>query len=200
MHPLLPTAALAASLVLGCGATFQERRTPSGEYCTDMHVFPAGTNPDREYHRLQPITSDPESRTEAERLESLRKAACEVGGDAVVEAVNEEIRTSDAVYSTVSSGTAVVWVRRPTSDTKPFATYSNKSKPTDAAGAEQEATPPPEAAPSAAPTAPPAPTTSATTGKTTPPATGSGTSGPKPMTIPAPTSSGSKGGLPPKKK
>lgn len=161
-----------------------------------MQVLPAGTVPDREYHRLQPITSDPESRTEAERLESLRRAACEVGADAVIEAVNEEIRTSEAVYATVSSGTAVVWVRRPTTETKPFATYpGHAAKPAATETAETEA-PPPAEAPSAAPTA--APATSGTAKTTPPAATTAATPTAKPATSAAPASSGSK--LLPKKK
>lgn len=197
MHPLLLTAVLAAPLVLGCSASFQERRTPSGGFCSDMQVLPAGTTTDREYHRLQPITSDPESRTEAERLESLRRAACEVGADAVIEAVNEEIRTSEAVYATVSSGTAVVWVRRPTGETKPFATYPGHAAKPDATEAVEPEAPPPAEAPPAAPTATPA--VSGTAKTTTPPATTTAaTPTAKPATSAAPASSGSK--LLPKKK
>lgn len=75
-----------------------------------MPVVPAGTEPDREYHRLIPVASPPEaSKTEAERLYALRKAACRAGGDAVIEAVNEEVRGADGAYGVIASGTAVVW-------------------------------------------------------------------------------------------
>ncbi|WP_437321015.1 hypothetical protein [Sorangium sp. So ce385] len=147
MQRLLLSAALGAALIAGCSTPFRDKRTPSGEFCSDMHVVPAGQLPDREYHRLQPIASDPEARTEAERLESLRKAACAVGGDAVIEAVNEEIRTEDGRYASVASGTAVIWVRRTEGEAKPL-TFHPATKPADsAAPAEPEAPPAEEAAP-----------------------------------------------------
>jgi hypothetical protein len=125
-----------------------------------MPVFPAGTEPDREYHRLQPITSDPESRTEAERLESLRKAACNVGGDAVIEAVNEEVRTEDARYSLVSSGTAVVWTRTG-GEVKPLTTVKKKEAPAPEQPSAEPETPASEA------TAEPEAPAPASTGKST---------------------------------
>ncbi|WP_437338733.1 hypothetical protein [Sorangium sp. So ce394] len=147
MQRLLLSAALGAALIAGCSTPFRDKRTPSGEFCSDMHVVPAGQLPDREYHRLQPIASDPEARTEAERLESLRKAACAVGGDAVIEAVNEEIRTEDGRYASVASGTAVIWVRRTDGEAKPL-TFHPAAKPGDSAAApEPEAPPAEEAAP-----------------------------------------------------
>lgn len=159
--------ALVAPLVVGAAcASFKDKRTPSGEFCSDMQVVPAGQDPDSEYHRLQPISSDPKARTEAERLESLRKAACNVGGDAVIEAVNEEVRAENATYTTVSSGTAIIWLRRPAGGSAKPLSLPNK-KP--AGSAEPAAPPPPEpsAEPSAAPTASPsaAPTGSAKAGK-----------------------------------
>jgi hypothetical protein len=126
-------------------------------------VIPAGQDADSEYHRLQPISSDPKARTEAERLESLRKAACSVGGDAVIEAVNEEVRAENATYATVSSGTAIIWLRRPAgSGSKPLSLPNKRP----AASAEPEA-PPPAPEPTAEPTAVPsaAPTASAKAGK-----------------------------------
>jgi hypothetical protein len=151
--------ALIAPLVTGAAcASFKDKRTPSGEFCSDMQVVPAGQEADSEYHRLQPISSDPKARTEAERLESLRKAACDVGGDAVIEAVNEEVRAENATYATVSSGTAIIWLRRPAgSGTKPLSLPTKR--PTGSA--EPEAPPPPpeptaepSAVASAAPVAP----------------------------------------------
>src|SRR5678809_1104337 len=102
---------LALLLATSCTADFKNRRTPSGDFCSDMFVIPAGEEPNLEYHRLQPVQSDIQAHTEAERLESLRKAACLVGADAVIEAVNEEVRNDAAQFVLVSSGTAVVWVR-----------------------------------------------------------------------------------------
>lgn len=179
MHrvPLALTLVLAASTITSC-SNFKNQRTPGGDFCSDMPVIPAGQEADREYHRLQPISSDPKARTEAERLESLRKAACAVGGDAVIEAVNEEVRAENATYTTVSSGTAVIWLRRPQGEVKPL-TLHNAPKPSasgsPSAGAsgtpnsgEPDTTPPPAATdeptakPSATPSAPPAKTSTPT--------------------------------------
>ncbi|XXX81705.1 hypothetical protein WMF30_23385 [Sorangium sp. So ce134] len=163
MQRLLLSAALGAALIAGCSTPFRDKRTPSGEFCSDMHVVPAGQLPDREYHRLQPIASDPTARTEAERLESLRKAACAVGGDAVIEAVNEEIRTEDGRYASVASGTAVIWVRRTEGEARPL-TLHPATKPADSAAPPEPEAPPAEEAPpasdepyedAAAPAAPP---------------------------------------------
>lgn len=147
MQRFLLAAALGAALTSACSTPFRDRRTPSGEFCSDMQVVPAGQMPDREFHRLQPIASDPEARTEAERLESLRKAACAVGGDAVIEAVNEEIRTEDGRYATVASGTAVMWVRRTDGEAKPLTIYSTTAKPAEPAPTAQPEAPPAEPEP-----------------------------------------------------
>lgn len=159
-------AALVAPILAGAAcASFKDKRTPSGEFCSDMQVVPAGVDPDSEYHRLQPISSDPKARTEAERLESLRKAACAVGGDAVIEAVNEEVRAENATYATVSSGTAIIWLRRPAnSGGTPLKLPSKRPS----ASAEPTAEPAPEPTPeptAAASAAPAAPTGSAKAGK-----------------------------------
>jgi hypothetical protein len=146
---------LAAAFSTACGPAFKERRTPSGEFCSDMPILPAGTDPDHEYHRLEPIHSDAKARTEAERLESLRKAACKVGADAVIEAVNEEIRSDNAQYATVSSGTAVLWMRHPVGAPKPLPVHAKKAAPEPAADASAE--PMASASPTAAPSAPPPP-------------------------------------------
>ena len=153
MHRLLPAVALVALMPFAC-MSFKDKRTPSGEFCSDMSVVPAGTDVSNEYHRLQPIQSDPKARTEAERLESLRKAACNVGADAVIEAVNEEVRADNAAYTMVSSGTAVIWIRHATSDLKPVSQATKKTP--DAA---------PSAAPSAEPTAEPTASASASAAK-----------------------------------
>ncbi|WP_437593663.1 hypothetical protein [Sorangium sp. So ce1000] len=149
MQRLLLSAAVGAALIAGCSTPFRDKRTPSGEFCSDMHVVPAGQLPDREYHRLQPIASDPIARTEAERLESLRKAACAVGGDAVIEAVNEEIRTEDGRYASVASGTAVIWVRRTDGEATPLALHPATAPTDSAAPAEPEAPPAEQPAPAA---------------------------------------------------
>jgi hypothetical protein len=191
MDRFLLALALAALLSAGCGPAFKDRRTPSGDFCSDMAIIPAGQDVDREYHRLQPIQSDPKAKTEAERLESLRKVACGVGADAVIEAVNEEVRGDNAQYGMVSSGTAVIWLRRG-SDIRPAPMAGSmgggpkKSQPQPAA----DATPAPSAdatvaaaAPSADPTATPAAAKSAkpAAGKAPPPK-----SGPKPIGLPSP--------------
>jgi hypothetical protein len=156
MHRSLLIAALAAALIAACAASFEHRRTPSGEFCSDMKVLPAGHAPEVEYHRLQPVASDPECRTEAERLESLRKAACKIGADAVIEAANEEIRLPNASYSIVSSGTAVIWVRHSNAEPKPLTTHPDRapSAAPDAGSVAAEAPPVVEEPPPVASAAP----------------------------------------------
>jgi hypothetical protein len=169
MHRVLLTTAVAATLIAACGAPprFQDMRTPSGEFCSDMPVFPAGQMPDHEHHRLQPIQSEPKARTEAERLESLRKAACFAGGDAVIEATQEEIRLPDATYGMVASGTAIIWTRRPGVEFKPIKGPTMKEEAKQEAPPAEPKAPPPEEAPPT--TATPAPTTSASAGPATAP-------------------------------
>lgn len=153
--------ALSLLFVTSCVSDFRNKRTPSGEFCTDMAVIPAGEEPDLEYHRLQPVQSDIKARTEAERLESLRKAACLVGGDAIIEAVNEEVRNEQAQFVLVSSGTAVIWVRPKTGEVKPLTTHKKAKEPAaDASAAPSAAAsePPPADTSAAAPPPPPAPT------------------------------------------
>jgi hypothetical protein len=167
MQRLLPVAALVALLPFAC-VSFKDKRTPSGDFCSDMSVVPAGTEVDREYHRLQPIQSDPKARTEAERLESLRKAACNVGADAVIEAVNEEVRGDSSAYTMVSSGTAVIWLRHANADLKPLSLTTKKT-----------ADPAPSAAPTADPTA--SPSASASAAPSAKPGAGKPKTGPKPI-------------------
>lgn len=165
---LLAAAVLAALASASCGPSFKEKRTPSGDFCSDMPIIPAGQEADREYHRLQPIQSDTKARTEAERLESLRKAACNVGADAVIEAVNEEVRGENAQYTMVSSGTAVLWLRRASGETKPL-TIGVKKAP--AAEVAPEPPPAPTADPSASPDAGPAKSAKPAAGKPPKPGT-----------------------------
>jgi len=185
MHGFRLTAPLLLPLLVGCATAFADMRTPSGEYCSDMQVIAAGQVPDQEYHRIGPVQSAPEARTEAERLESLRKAACGRGGDAVVEAVNEEIRLPNAGYGTVSAGTAVTWTRRSGDGPKPLAITPPKPAP--------EPTATPEAPPEE--TAAPVPSAAPTTAKTARPMTGT-----TPSAKPSVTPFGSTTSKPPPKK
>lgn len=169
MDRLLFVVAAASLLQVGCGPDFKDRRTPSGDFCSDMAIIPAGQEPDREYHRLQPIQSDPKARTEAERLESLRKVACKVGADAVIEAVNEEVRGDSAQYQMVSSGTAVIWLRRSGGEGPAMRSIPPAAKKPEPVA---EPTPTAEPAPTAAPTAAPSaakPGTKAPAGTKLPP-------------------------------
>ena len=179
---LLAAAVLAALSPAGCGPSFKEKRTPSGDFCSDMPIIPAGQEPDREFHRLQPIQSETKARTEAERLESLRKAACNVGADAVIEAVNEEVRGDNAQYGTVSSGTAVIWIRRGTGEVKPLGINVKKAA---LPAAEPAAGPPPEPTPSASVDAGASPAKSAKPAAGKPPKPGAKDTGKKPAPAPA---------------
>jgi hypothetical protein len=145
-----------------CSPAFKDKRTPSGDFCSDMPIVPAGQEPDREYHRLQPIQSDPKAKTEAERLESLRKAACAIDADAVIEAVNEEIRGDNAAYAMVSSGTAVIWLHHSETTNAPMSTIAPRKVAVPVA-AEAPPAPAPalDVAPAPAPVATPAPAPSA---------------------------------------
>ncbi|MDI1432540.1 hypothetical protein [Polyangium sorediatum] len=122
MQRVVLFSAATAAIFVACAAPprFQDMRTPSGEFCTDMPIFAGKTQPDREFHRLEPVQSEPGARTEPERLRSLRKSACMAGGDAVIEAIEEEIRLPDASYGKVATGTAIVWIRREGSSSKPI--------------------------------------------------------------------------------
>ena len=177
----------ALTLTMGC-TDFKNRRTPSGEFCSDMAVIPAGEEPNLEYHRLTPVQSDIKARTEAERLESLRKAACKVGGDAVIEAVNEETRNDQAQYVLVSSGTAVNWVRPKGSEAVPLTTHK-KAQPEGTATPVSTSDVP--SIPTAAPTAAPAPTATPTAAPVATAApTATPTAAPTAVATAAPTSTG----------
>ncbi|MFO0592604.1 MAG: hypothetical protein U0441_33985 [Polyangiaceae bacterium] len=180
----------ALAITMGCTPTFKDRRTPSGDFCSDMAIIPAGEEPNLEYHRLTPVQSDIKARTEAERLESLRKAACLVGADAVIEAVNEETRNEQAQYVLVSSGTAVIWVRPKGSEPVPLTTHK-KASPDGTATPATTSEPAPTSAPTSAPVATATPTaapTAAPVATATPTATPS--SAPTASPTAAPTSTG----------
>src|SRR5262249_29650023 len=132
---------------------------------------------------------------EAERLESLRKSACNVGGDAVIEAVNEEVRNEQAQYVLVSSGTAVIWVRPKTGEVKPLTTHKKPKK--DAApdpSSESSAEPPTAPVTTAAPA--PTPTPAAPTAAPVPTATAVASAAPTAAASAAPTASPVKSKLP----
>ena len=131
MHRASVLVASAVLLAAGCSASFKDRRTPSGDFCSDMPVVPADEDTNLEYHRLVPVQSDMKARTEAERIESLRRAACLVGGDAVIEAVNEEVRNESAQYVLISSGTAVIWVRPKSGAAVPLVTHKKNAPPAE---------------------------------------------------------------------
>ena len=146
-----------------CTAAFRDRRTPSGGFCTDMAVIPSNEEPDLEYHRLQPVQSELKQFTSAERFESLRKAACAVGADAVIEAEEDNKQNEVGQFVKIFTGTAVVWVRPAgESDAKPLTTHKKKKEPkADGSEATPVSTtdappPPPETA-----SAPPPPTATA---------------------------------------
>ena len=108
------------ALGLGCGGptatqveSKQPPRTPSGTLCADLPVVPANTPVDRPYHRVGPIATPLHEMTEAERLDWLRREACRLGGDAIIEAVNEDGKGSGSAWVLRSSGTVVVWTGKP---------------------------------------------------------------------------------------
>jgi hypothetical protein len=165
---------------------FHQMRTPSGDFCSDMPIFAGRDQPEKEFHRLGPVKSAGKLNTVAERLESLRKAACLAEADAVIEASEDEERQVDATFSKVASGTAVVWTRRTDAQGRPLGLGSVDGKKPEGAFTEQPApevtakdptpintgvevkSPPPTATPVA--TAEPPPTSTAaptTTTKTT---------------------------------
>lgn len=157
----MPAWKTAASMVLpfglllgagGCGGKFYKTTTPSGVPCSDMPVYPAGQAIEQQYHRLRPIASAPKASTEAERLESLRRKACKLHADAVIEAANEETRTKDgAGYLTRASGTAVAWVKERAPLTPLQSIPSQAAPAPGAAPPASQASPPPPADQAASP-------------------------------------------------
>lgn len=125
---------------LGCGPRFENAVTPTGEPCTDMPIFPAGQTVDQPYHRVKPVASKLKASTEAERLESLRRQACKLHADAIIEAANEETRLKNGTgYATRASGTAIRWRRGP-AKREPIPSLTNKP-PTPAAEPEADEAP-----------------------------------------------------------
>lgn len=177
-----------ASIYAACGPKvipFHQMRTPSGDFCSDMPIYAGRDQPDKEFHRLGPVKSGASFKTVAERLESLRKAACDAEADAVIEASEDEVRQADGTYGKVASGTAVIWTRRTDEEgrplglgsvdgKKPEGTFKDEVKPEATAkdptplntGVEVKS-PPPAPTPSATAEPPPTATASATTAPTT---------------------------------
>ena len=134
MRRILHFPAAASLQLLACAVPWQQVKTPSGIFCSDMPIVPANEKPDRPVHRLGPVASAPECRTEAERLQSLRQIACGMKADAIVEAVNEETKQADKSYLTVSSGTAIQWVAATPAATSPTSN-AESTQPTSATSA-----------------------------------------------------------------
>jgi hypothetical protein len=174
-------------LITSCAPAFRDRRTPSGDFCSDMAVIPADEEPNLEFHRLQPVQSDITAHTEAERLESLRRAACIIGGDAVIEAVNEEVRNDQGQYVLVSSGTAVVWSRPKGSQAVPLELHKKKSDGTTAGTGTPAATSAPSSSASA--TIPSAPVTAQPTSAPVATAAPTATAAPSATATAAPSAS-----------
>jgi len=142
----LSTAALVA-VYAACAkppVPFHQMRTPSGDFCSDMPIFAGRDQPDKEFHRLGPVKSGATFKTVAERLESLRKAACDAEADAVIEASEDEVRQADGTYGKVASGTAVIWTRRVDEEGRPLGLGSVTGKKPEATFKE-EAVPEPTA-------------------------------------------------------
>lgn len=158
---------------------FHQMRTPSGDFCSDMPIYAGRDNPEKEFHRLGPVKSGATFKTTAERLESLRKAACAAEADAIIEASEDETRLPDGAYGKVASGTGVIWTRRPDQEGRALGLGSVSGKKTEGEFKEAapEATakdptpintgvevksPPPTATPPATVEPPPSATASAT--------------------------------------
>lgn len=182
---ILPFSAAALVAVYAACAQptpFHQLRTPSGDFCSDMPIYAGKDQPEREFHRIGPVKSAAKLNSPAERLESLRKAACAAGADAIVEAAEAEETQLDATHSLVASGTGVIWTRRPDTEARPLGLGSVSGKkpegefkePAPEASAKDPAplntgvevkSPPPPPTPSA--TAEPAPTASSTSAPAT---------------------------------
>ena len=109
----LVTFSLALSLT-GCALfepNFYKARSPAGVFCSDMAVIPNAQRLDRPFHRLAAVASAPTAQGELERLESIRRAACRVKADAIVEVtVSDDAKTSDGRYYTRIQGFSAVWL------------------------------------------------------------------------------------------
>ena len=142
-HAIAFFSAAALSVVFAACAQapipFHQMRTPSGDFCSDMPIFAGRDTPEKEFHRLGPVKSGATFKTVAERLESLRKAACGAEADAVIEASEDEVRQPDGTYGKVASGTAVIWTRHADQEGKALGLGSVTGKKPE--GAFQETAP-----------------------------------------------------------
>lgn len=75
---------------LGC-APFYQARAPAGGMCSDMPVLEERDPASEKYHRIGPISSDPLATTLPVREESLRRAACAKGADAVIDVTRHDV-------------------------------------------------------------------------------------------------------------
>src|SRR5690242_861960 len=99
-----------ASAGAGCAPAFHDAKTPSWQWCSDMPVVLNGqADPERPFHRIKPISTPIKSLTAPERLEALRVEACKLGGDAVINAGDEETQTPDHTIVVRASGYAIRW-------------------------------------------------------------------------------------------
>jgi hypothetical protein len=108
--------ALAALMLTGCAGLFADHFydavTPSGVHCSDMPVVPSGSAVDREFHRLKPVKSGWDAVTETERIESIRRKACAVGADGVIETVADEHRDpKTGMFVTLIDGVSFRFLR-----------------------------------------------------------------------------------------
>ena len=95
--------------VPGC-AGWMGKLTPAGIPCTDMQVIPYGQTIDRPFQRFAVVKSTPADESDMERIVSLRRDACNKGGDAVVDAATEQKRTPTGDMP-VATGMAVRFLR-----------------------------------------------------------------------------------------
>src|SRR5262245_27140493 len=90
--------AVAVAAVLGAGcASYYDKITPSGTPCRDMPLVPFGKDEQlagRPFTRLRPVSSSLRCETQGERMESLRRQACDVMADAVIDIAQDEVITS----------------------------------------------------------------------------------------------------------
>lgn len=93
---------------------FEAKKTPSGEFCSDMKVIFNGEHePDRAFHRLKTVRTQLIETTAPERLQLLREVACETKGDAVIDAGDYEGVAPDGKRVKFLAGTVIQWTKAP---------------------------------------------------------------------------------------
>lgn len=89
---------------------FEAKKTPSGEFCSDMKVIFNGEHePDRPFHRLKTIRTSLIETTAPERLQLMREVACDAKGDAVIDAGDYEGVSQDGKRVKFLAGTVIQW-------------------------------------------------------------------------------------------